>query len=323
MTNADAASAFYEASACELLRAIRGKRSQIAFARRLGYRANPITDWENGRRFPTIFEALRAAQLSRIPVQDAFLRFAPLKAPELESELEIAAWLNALRGSRSINELSARTGISRYSIGRWLAGKTEPRLPDFLQLLDAITGRLHDWVQHLVTVEQVPTLYGRYAQAQAARRLALERPWSEAVLRLLETQPSSSCSALTSREIAERLGVECVEIDQLLDELVQAGIVEFQEEQFRVLSNLTVDTSSTKEELQTVRRHWAQVGLKRLEDGGDDDWFAYNVIAVSEADSKRIEQRLRAAYREVRSMVAESESPDIAAVLTMQLVRWR
>src|SRR5688572_32772090 len=31
----------------QFLRALRGRRSQRAFAKRLGYRANPITDWEH------------------------------------------------------------------------------------------------------------------------------------------------------------------------------------------------------------------------------------------------------------------------------------
>src|SRR5262245_49966714 len=50
-----------EAASSQLLRALRGKRSQRAFARRLGFRANPVTDWEHGRRYPTAQETLRAA----------------------------------------------------------------------------------------------------------------------------------------------------------------------------------------------------------------------------------------------------------------------
>ena len=49
-----------ELAARQLLRALRGKRSQVAFSRRLGYRGNPIADWEAGRRTPTAQEMLRA-----------------------------------------------------------------------------------------------------------------------------------------------------------------------------------------------------------------------------------------------------------------------
>lgn len=65
-----------EAAAQQFLRALRGKRSQRAFARRLGYRGNPMTDWEHGRRYPTAQEALRAAARVNIDVRAAFARIA-------------------------------------------------------------------------------------------------------------------------------------------------------------------------------------------------------------------------------------------------------
>lgn len=313
---------FYERAATEFLRALRGDRSQIAFARRLGYRANPITDWENGRRAPTIREALRAALVTHLPVDEAFRQFAPLPTPDVSDLSSIALWLDGLRGSRSITELAEHTGASRYSIGRWLSGKSEPRVPDFMRLLDATTARLHDWVHFVVGVDRVPTLYGRFAQVEAARRLALERPWSEAVLRILETTSGRALGRNPAAQIADVLGIDEATVEDLLTELVAAGIVEKRRHRFDVLNNLNVDTASSSADLQRLRTHWARVGLDRLEEGHETDWFAYNVIAVSAEDSLRIEQRLRAAYREVRGIVADSKAPEVPAVLTMQLVRW-
>jgi len=328
----------YEKAAQELLRAIRGKRSQIAFARRLGYRSNPITDWENGRRFPAITEVLRAARLAKLPVGAAFQAFSPISPIDQCAFYEISDWLNRLRGTRPLAGLALAAEKSRSSVSRWLSGKTEPRLPDFLRLLDAITGRVHDWVQALVGVEKVPTLYGRYAQVQAARRLAWERPWSEAVLRILETQSYKNLKEHHHQNIADRLKISEQEVKELLAELVEAGIIDKKLKLYQVRENLTVDTSSPSEELRAVREHWAQVSLERLKGSPEKtnaqaaaplrtenepkDWFAYNVLAVSKEDSQRIEARLRAAYREVRSIVAESEPADVAALLTMQIIRW-
>jgi DNA-binding transcriptional regulator YiaG len=47
--------------ASELIRALRGPRSQTAFSRRLGYRSNVVYTWEAGIRAPTASETLRAA----------------------------------------------------------------------------------------------------------------------------------------------------------------------------------------------------------------------------------------------------------------------
>src|SRR5262245_2710233 len=92
-----------ELVAQQFLRALRGKRSQAAFARRLGYRGNPMTDWEHGRRYPTAHEALRAAARIKIPVVRALARFAPWA--ELGSDqrgFAVGAWLRAVAGGTSI-----------------------------------------------------------------------------------------------------------------------------------------------------------------------------------------------------------------------------
>ncbi len=311
----------FERTSSEILRALRGKRSQVAFARRLGYIANPITDWENGRRFPTAGETFRAAHLVNAPVQAAFSCLAP-HLPDVSHEFREHAWLAELKGSRSLVELARQTGLSRYSVGRILAGTSEARLPEFLRLLDAITGRLHEWAHVLVGVENVPSLYGRYMEIQAARRLALERPWSEALLRILETENYRKSKKHSDHDLAQRLGIEEDEVRDLLLALLEAGVVERSKKLYSVAENLTVDTTSSPEELRQVRKHWAQVGLRRLDEMRPDDWFAYNVIAVSEADSERVERRLRAAYREVRSIVAESAPAERGAVLMMQLLRF-
>ena len=69
-----------EVVARQLIRAIRGHRSQEAFSRRLGYSSNPVADWEAGRRYPTAAETLRACRLAQIDVAAAFQRFSAQEA---------------------------------------------------------------------------------------------------------------------------------------------------------------------------------------------------------------------------------------------------
>jgi hypothetical protein len=45
-------------------------------------------------------------------------------------------------------------------------------------------------------------------------------------------------------------------------------------------------------------------------------------ISVSQRDYERVEQRLRAAFREVRGIVKASEPCEQPALLTIQLSRW-
>ncbi len=312
----------YRRAAVEVLRAIRGKRSQIAFARRLGYRSNPITDWEHGRRHPTVNEVLRAAQLSRLPVRQAFANFHPSTPPDdADGKWAIDEWLRGLRGRTSIVELAQRVNRSRYSVSRWLAGHTTPKLHEFLELVDALTGRAPDWVAELVPIAQVPSLQTIHRQTEAAKTLAFELPWTEAILRVLETTAYQTHPDLTHEALAAWLGIDVAEFDVALRGLLDAGVIRREGPGYRVVSTLSVDTRVAPQGMRQLRTHWLRLALERAE-RGERDWFAYNLLSVSRADLQLIQERLRQAFRETRGIVAASEPSECAALVLMQLVHF-
>src|SRR3954467_14206436 len=128
----------YESLSSELLRALRGKRSQTAFSKRLGYRSNVAYAWESGRAWPTalgFFDALERSGRKLEPALAAFFRVRTgesLKA-DLTSARGVAAFLDDLRGQIAIVDLARAAKRSRFAVARWLKGEAEPRLPDFLR----------------------------------------------------------------------------------------------------------------------------------------------------------------------------------------------
>lgn len=312
-----------ELAAQQFLRALRGERSQLAFARRLGYRANPITDWEHGRRFPTAQEVLRAAARVRIDVPTAFARFAP--SAQLERTAQgygLSNWLRQICGRTTIRELSERSGLSRIAVGRWLAGKRQPRLPDFFRLVDVATARLPDLIAEIVPIAAVPALAQRHAVAQAARRVAFEEPWSEAILRVLETPAYAALPAHRPGFIAERLGIALEQEIRTLALLQAAEVIAWKGDRYAELRMLTVDTRGGRAALYAVKQHWAEVAAARASWPLQGDVFAYNVMSVSAADLARIRELLHATFREIRTIAAASAPTDSLALLNLHLVGW-
>lgn len=312
----------YDRAASELLRALRGDRSQRAFARRLGYRGNPITDWEHGRRFPRASETLRAAVLSGVNLDESFAAFLPAPTPNKADDYSVAHWLNSLRGASSNLELARRAGRSRFAVGRWLSGHSEPRLPDFLRIIDAINGRAAEWVAALVPIELVQTLEPTYRGMIAARRVSQELPWSEAVLRVMETQAYEALADHSNAYIAGVLEIDEGVVGNIVQVLEGAAAIRKVGNSYRVTQSLVVDTNVSPQTRASLAAHWAKVAQVRVQ-AEKDDWFAYNVISVSHGDCARIEQILRAAFREIRGIVRESEPTEQAALLTLQLTRWQ
>jgi transcriptional regulator with XRE-family HTH domain len=310
-----------QAAASQFLRAVRGRRSQIAFARRLGYRGNPITDWENERRYPTAAEAFRACERVGIDASAAFARFHPAPPPPAHGgPAELCAWLARARGSTPIGELAARCGRSRFAVARWLSGQAQPRLPDFFALVDAITGRVHDLVAELVPIEAVSALLPRHRAATAAKRLAFEEPWTEAVLRVMETVAYRAMPAHQDGFIAAQLGIDRGHAQRCVQQLVEAGILRAEGDRYAVSGALSVDTRADPDAVRQLMEHWSGVALSRFGARRQTDLFAYNVLSVSNADLSRIRELLRSTYREIRSIVAASEPSETAALINLHLV---
>lgn len=313
----------YQLIAAEVLRAVRGARSQTAFARRLGYRANPITDWEHGRRFPTSVEALRAAELVGVNVANAFAEFHTAPPPtSVAGKFLLAPWLAAIRGTTPVAHVAARAGCSRFAMARWLSAAAQPRLPDFFRTVDAITGRLPDLVAALVPIEHVPSLLTRYQGMRAARRLAFDAPWTEAVLRTLELDQYRALPQHDDEFVAKRLDVPLNTAREALFHLEAAGVIRLEGGFWRQGRPLTVDTRGARADTSILLRHWTAVSYRRITDRQPRDLFAYNVMSCSQADYERIRDLLRRTFREIQSIVAASAPTERVALLNLQLLEF-
>ena len=183
----------YAQIAAELIRAVRGKRSQTALSRRLGYKTNVVYIWEAQKGAPTasgFFRLLHRLKLEPEERLVAFYRERPdwLNRVELCSVEGPAALLNDLKGKRTLVETASAMSASRSALARWLSGEAEPRLPDFLEAIEVTSLRLLDFIAAFVDPALLPCMRAAWHRLQEARRAAYEMPWSHAVLRVLELE---------------------------------------------------------------------------------------------------------------------------------------
>ena len=313
----------YEALAREVLRELRGKRSQVAFSRRLKYRSNVAYLWESGRNWPTAAVALSAATRVGIDVTAAvgqFYRAAPtwLETTDLCTRDGVAALLEDLRGDTPILELASRAQRSRFAVARWLQGKAEPRLPDFLRLVEATSQRVLDFLAQLVDVSALPSAAPAWQQLQAARKLIAKLPWSPAVLLALQTEAYLQLQSHEPGWIAARIGIpedverECIEL------LEASGQIQRIKGRFEVTRVQAIDTRSDPASGLRLKQWWARVGLDAIA-AEKPGLFSFNVFSVSDADLERLREMHRSYYRALRAVVAASEPPQRVVVANVQL----
>lgn len=310
--------------ASEFVRSVRGKRSQAAFSRRLRCKSNVVCSWESGRRWPTASKWLWACERSGRDVQGCLVSFyrgqpAWLSLQSPATPEGVAALLMDLKGSTPLGEVARRSGLSRFAISRYLKGQAEPKLPDFLGLIEALSLRLLDFLAAFVDIETLPSAREPWQKLQAARQAAYDLPWSHAVLRVLETQRYAQGGAHQPGYIARQLGIAEAEERTCLEALVTAGQIDWDGERYRVPTEHVVDTQQDPQAGQRLKSWWAQVARQKLERGLPGR-FSYNLFAVSRADYERIEALHLAYFREVRAIVAASSPAQQVALVNLQLV---
>lgn len=310
----------WELIARQWLRAARGRRSQAAFSRRLGYRSNVAFSWESGRRAPTAAEFFRALGRVGVDLRAALGRFYRTPPPWLgdgdpASPAGVARLLADLRGDQPLGRVAAAAGRSRFAIARWVGGEAEPRLPDFLRVVEALSLRALDLVAATVDMAAIPAAAEAWGRLEAQRRAAYEHPWTQAVLRALELETPGHRDATW---IAAKLGVDPAVVEEGLAVLLRAGQLRAGPAGWEAEAGVAVDTRRDAEAGRRLKAFWAEVGLERLR-AGDAGLYSYNVFVVSEADLERLRALHLAYFRDLRAIVAASSPGERVCVANVQL----
>jgi transcriptional regulator with XRE-family HTH domain len=315
----------HDALAAQVMRALRGHRSQIAFSRRLGYGTNVAYTWEAGRRAPTASEMLRAAARVGVDVRAAVTPFIYGQVPDEVAALAptspgfVAALLRELRGPIAMRVLAARVGKSVSGVSRILAGTTEPRLPLFFRLIEATSRRLLDLLARLVDVGALPAARDEWRRLEAMRRLAFENPLSEAVPRFLELDQYARLAAHRPGWIAERLGISIEDEARTLGDLAAAGLIRWDGVRWQLDRERSVDTTRfDPRAASNLRGFWTAAAEARIRAGADGQ-FSYLVFSTDDATLEAIRELHLRYFREMRALVAASPRNRRVAVVNVQL----
>jgi transcriptional regulator with XRE-family HTH domain len=315
----------HDALARGVLKALRGRRSQAAFSRRLGYTTNVAYAWEAGRRSPTAAEMFRAAAVVHVDVRAALGPFFGGTLPGALADLDpaspafVAALLREVRGSVPMEHLAAAAGLSRSTISRILAGRVEPRLPVFFRLVDAASRRLLNLLSGLVPLASIPAAQAEWERLEAARRLAYENPLSEVVPRFLELQAYARLRRHRPGWIAERLGIDPADETRTLADLAAAGVIRWERERWVVDRERSIDTTRGDPRAATVSRDfWTQMAADRIRAGGPGQ-FAYLVFSTDEDTLVALRELHLRYFRELRGLVASSPRNERVAVANLHL----
>jgi transcriptional regulator with XRE-family HTH domain len=310
----------FESAANELIRALRGKRPQLALSRRLGLQSNVVYRWESGRAWPTAQQFFQLARVTARKIAEPLARFAQTSPTlALETAAGTAALLTALAQPFTVNELAQRVGVSRFVVSRWLAGKSAIRLPELLAFVEATTLRVLDFVTIFCDPQQLPSMAAAFRRLSAARSTAYDAPWSHAVLRALELEGYRMLARHQPGWIAARIGISRQEEDRCLALLSTSGQITRRRGRYVVTERTVVDTGVDLEKRRALRAFWSNTAVERLT-RGDAGVFGFNVFAIAEADIEKLTALYVEFFGKMRALVDASKPSERVLLFATQIV---
>ncbi len=308
----------------QILRAVRGRRSQVDLSRRIGYRSNMVHRWEAGECAPSAATFLALCAKQRIDVGQALTRFygrPPVWLAEHgpTSNQAVAALLRDQRGKVALGDLARGTGYNRFTLSRWLKGQAEPRLSEFLHVLDVSSQRLLDFVATLTDPARLPLVQAAWARLNRVRDVAYDEPWSHAVLRALELDEYRSAGWKEEGYVARKLGIDPSTAARALEALEQSGQVRRVRGRYEVDEVISVNTGRDAARARGLKLQWTREALQRLASGGPG-LFGYSVFAVGRAELVRLREIQLEYVRAMEAVVQGSRTNDCVGLYCMQLL---
>jgi DNA-binding phage protein len=312
----------YDKLAAQLLRALRGGRSQEEFSRLLGFRSNVAYAWESGRRFPTASRLLLTMEgLGKTAGQVLSEFFGHVAPGWIETaaadRATVTRLLVELRGERSIAALARESGLSRFAIGRAFSGESDPRLPDFLRLIAATSRRLMDLIAVLVDPADVPEAREQWKQVSSLRSLAYDYPASEAVLCALELVGYSQLSRHEDRWVAELLDLDVHVVGDTLRALSRSGVIRWTGRRWQVEEDRYVDTRSDRDAVERLKKHWVSLAASSV--GQRPGLYSYVVFSVSAETLRELREQHLAYYSRVRELISRSQNATEVCVASLNM----
>lgn len=311
--------------AAEWICALRGRRSQRAASKRLGYGSNIVYRWEARLCAPPATTAFTAAQRFGVNVEESIATFLGVpdadrsELPDFTTRDGIVILLERLRGDLSFVELAKRTTFNRFTLSRWFRGAAEPKLPELLQLVEVTTRRLLDFIASFTDPAKLPSLRVAWRKHRALRDAAFDAPWSHAVLRCLELRAYQQLPRHQAGWIASRIGISLQEEQRCLELLRESEQVALKDGRWTVVKQATVDTGQEPTRARELRRFWLQQALTRFEANARGA-FGYNLFTVSDKDYDALRTLYVQYFESMRSLIAESSPGERLVLFCGQLL---
>jgi len=284
----------------ELLLAFRGKRTQIKVAKALGVSSQQIYRWEAGTRGISWRQFLNFARTCGVSTNKFFESLGYSGSPD-----DVPGFVTFCLQNVPTSAAKRILGCSQFTLSRWRNGKGEPSAEDVLRLVHFFLNALAESLAGIVDMKLLPSVIGLYQTAEREREFHFRNPVAAAITIALNIEPYLSSSAHNLNELSKLVGIGPEEIEALLGEMAELGIIDREEKgKFRVRPRSLV-TKGNLWGAMNLREYWARraaekfASARQMGRAPPCSLAGYNVFALNARSYEEIKKVYLQVYSEL------------------------
>lgn len=303
----------------ELIKAIRGQRTQGQVSQRLGSKFNIVYKWESGRTKISWPDFVRLCKVCKVDLKSALSKSVRFHHPLDRADLLV----KALGSPTDISESARVLKVSRFTYSDWLSGKRVPTLEQILKMLTSIRG-LVGFLEHLVPIEQIPSLSVESKFQKRSLQALEEEPFIFVAQLAMELDAYQKMKTHQEGYLAKKLGISLARERELIEKLLQLNRIAWRNHKYEVLDSGSVSTISQWDRHKKGVHYWARFGLDvlaQMDAPIEGQKFNFLLFSVSSSTREKMQEAYRDFYFRLRALyAAEKGSKEEIMLLNTQFL---
>lgn len=291
----------------ELLRSIRGQKSQNFINRKLNFHYNQVYRWESGYTSISWTNFLKFASACKVDVDLALKKIILYSNKSDRYDLLV----RHLVGDTSIKTISKLLGKSRFTVGRWLNKQSEPSLDDILSLIHLQALVLGEFLEAMVPLDQLSTLGPDLKLPLIQKKLFYSDPRIAAVIRCFELKDYLALRVHKEGFIANKLGISIASEIELLKKLTNTKVIRKTNGKY-IVQLVRIDTRGDFIGNTNIKKYWTQAAynyLQQLNEPSTEAIFGYHVFSASAQVCAEIKKEMLDFQARIKALIGTDREP--------------
>ncbi|MGI4992867.1 hypothetical protein ACRXCV_09570 [Halobacteriovorax sp. GFR7] len=300
----------YDELSQQLIRSIRGEKSQDWVNQKLDASSNIVHRWEKGHSKVSWADFLKLCKIFKIDIDFIFLSYLRFQDGAQNPD----KLLDFLFSNKSLSDISNSCGISTSKLRRLKNGETGFCLNDFLQIIFGLDEMESMALVFELTSNRSIEILDQYNQMRLAiTKHYFENPNIGHVLVCLDLPGYKKLSFHQDSFIAKASGLSIKEVNEIIDICEKNNLIEKVNGIYQAGTIKLSDRGSAKQ-MTDVRRFWLNKAISNLENKSGLDAYGSMVFNTSQSARQEIIALYLRFFEDFKKIVSEDEDKEEDAV---------